>query len=257
MALSAERLERIPQKLLKNGLVRLSSTPLPSMLGAEDEEDVELEQALHTGQLLRGGVVELSVSGGAALGTTLSLHACRYAQEQSQKRYGQNVWCAFVDPSGSLYAPGVASLGVDTDRLLVVRPDEKSLSRVALRLVEAQVFPVVVIDTMGALGAQLEVSLARWVPVVRRLNRAIEGSMSTVILITDQRIKRPLPLPVAQRFEVTRTSLANLSLRVARSSIRKTEETTSKGITLSGLRSCRLSARQILQPPKKSVRLCS
>ena len=219
MALPAHLIERLPQKLLKNGLVRLSSTNglAPSDLLGESEETALSEQ-LCTGDLLQGGVVELSIAGGAALGTSLALHACRFAQQRSRELYGYVEWCAFIDPRGSLFAPGVAALGVDLSRLLVLRPDEQSLSRVALRVVEAQVFPVVVIDTMGIPGANLEVSLARWVQVVRRLSRAADGTESTVVLLTDQHTKRPLPLPVTQRFEITRASFQNISVRVCRSS---------------------------------------
>ncbi len=248
MALSAERLERIPQNLLKNGLIRLSSASIASTWGdpsaqkrqPQFEHAQQFEHELHQGQLRPGSVVELSVAGGAALGTTLALHACRHAQHISQQRYGQNVWCAFVDPHGSLYAPGVAALGIDMSRLLIVRPDESSLARVALRLVEAHVFPIVVIDTMGIPGAGVDVSLARWVQVVRRLARAVEGTQSTVVLLTDQTAKRPLPLPVTQRFELVRNSLQQVSLQIARSSMD------------GRLRSCRLSAQQILKKPHEA-----
>ncbi len=249
MALPAERIERIPQKLLKNGLIRLPDAAGASFLSPQpqdnDDSSKTLETSLHEGRLLQGGVVELSISGGAALGTSLALHACRYAQVRSQERYGQNVWCAFVDPRGSLYAPGAASLGVDLSRLLVVRPEESNLSRVALRLVEAQVFPVVIIDTMGVPGAGVEVSLTRWIPIVRRLSRAVEGTQSTVLLLTDQGVKRPLPLPVAQRFELTRSSIKKLDLKVGRvSGVGRQGGGLSQG-------ACRLAAQQLMSLPER------
>lgn len=217
MALPAHLIERLPQKLLKNGLLRLSSANglEQSVLVGETEES-SLSAQLCSGDL-QGGVVELSIAGGAALGTSLALHACRFAQQRARELYGHVEWCAFIDPRGSLFAPGVAALGVDLSRLLVLRPDEQSLSRVALRVVEAQVFPVVVIDTMGIPGANLEVSLARWVQVVRRLSRAVNNTESTVVLLTDKHAKRPLPLPVTQRFEITRASFQNISVQVSRS----------------------------------------
>lgn len=216
MSRSAEVLARLPQKLLKNGLVRLSTSPHGSPTPAASERRGEdWDQALESG-LLEGGVVELSIGGGVALGTSLALSVCRHAQEQALLREGHNVWCAFIDPRGSLYAPGVAAAGVDLSRLLVLHPDESSLSRVALRLVEARHFSVVVIDTLGVPGASLDTELVRWVQVVRRLERALHLSSSTVILLTDQYAKRPLPLPVTKRYELVRTSNHDLAVRVAR-----------------------------------------
>jgi len=215
----AQLLERLPQKLLKNGWIRLSTSPASRLsvdhATARGVTSDNWDQDLESG-FLQGGIVELSLSGGLALGTSLALAACRRAQEQSHVRYGQNVWCAFVDPRGSLYAPGVAASGVDLARLLVLRPDATNLSRVALRLVEARTFPVVVIDTAGVPGAGLDVSLAPWVQVVRRLERALHSTSNTVILLTHQHAKRPLPLPVTRRYELVRSTNREITFQVTR-----------------------------------------
>ncbi len=58
-------------------------------------------------------------------------------------------WCAFVDPSRSLYAPGVERAGVRLSHLLVVRPRPEDLVRVTLRLVESQSLPLVIVDLVG------------------------------------------------------------------------------------------------------------
>jgi recombination protein RecA len=161
-------------------------------------------------------VVELSIKGGSGLATAVALSACRAAQAEARRFGGAVPWCAFVDPSSTLYAPGVAQAGVALDRLLVVRPSLEALSRVALRLVESQAFAVVVIDTAGTPGAELDVALGNWPRIVRRLSMALEGSAAVVLLITDAAAARPLPLPVAMRIELARLAPDQLSLRIAK-----------------------------------------
>jgi hypothetical protein len=175
-----------------------------------------IDAVLPGGGLPRGVVVELATVGGAALGTTLSLAACRSIQREAGLHGGEPPWCAFVDPSRSLFGPGVANAGVRLDRLLVVRPTLEALARTALRLVESRTFAVVVVDTVGVPGALLDVGLGSWPRVVRRLSIAAEGSSGCVILLTDRDARRPLPLPVAQRIELARRSEQELSVRIAK-----------------------------------------
>ena len=177
----------------------------------------ELDRLLPDGGLLRGGVVELSIAG-SGLGTTLALGAVRAFQEQRAASFGgsRKPWCAFVDPSGTLYAPGVAASGVALDRLLVVRPDVEAIGRVALKLAESAVFDLVVVDLLGTLGRPLELSLARFGRVVRRLAMAVDGTDKSVLLLTDALTPRALPLPVAQRIELTRPTAGRLLVRVAK-----------------------------------------
>lgn len=160
--------------------------------------------------------MELSVRGGAALATRIGLSACHGAQQRAQEQGGQTPWCAFVDPSASLHGPGVARAGVTLERLLVVRPPLSALSRVALRIVESKAFAVVVIDTAGVPGASLDVGLGSWQRVVRRLSIAVEGSAASVLLITEAAARRPLPLPVAQRIELSRPAPELLGVRVTK-----------------------------------------
>ncbi len=154
--------------------------------------------------------MELTMRGGGALGTTLALGACRAAQREGQG------WCGFVDPSGTLHAPGVAGMGVELERLLVVRPPLEVLSRVVLRMAEARALSLLVVDTAGAPGQSLDVHLGPWVRVVRRLNLALQGTESTVLLLTSQSAPRPLALPVSQRLELERRSERELSLAVTK-----------------------------------------
>ncbi len=176
-----------------------------------------LDHLLPDGGLLRGGVVELSIAG-SGLGTTLSLAAVRAFQERKEASFGTSVkpWCAFVDPSSSLYAPGVVASGIALERLLVVRPPVEAIGRVALKLAESGVFELVVVDLMGTLGRSLDCSLGRLGRVVRRLSMAVDGTNKSVLLVTDTHVERALPLPVAQRIEVVRTAADRLSVRVAK-----------------------------------------
>jgi hypothetical protein len=177
----------------------------------------ELDRLLPDGGLLRGGVVELAIAGNG-VGTTLALGAVRSFQEQRALSFGgsRRPWCAFVDPAGTLYAPGVAASGIALDRLLVVRPEPEAIGRVALKLAESAVFDLVVVDLLGTLGRSLEVSLARFVRVVRRLSMAVDGTDKSVLLLTDAHAPRALPLPVAQRIELARPSIDRLLVRVAK-----------------------------------------
>ncbi len=228
MALPAHVLERLPREFLRHAVSAnqldssISASLGPSTgvaLGGSDPGILALpglEQALPDGGLPRGGVVELSLGGAAALGTTFSLVACRAAQAETRALGGESAWCAFIDPSSTLHGPGVARAGVDLERLLVVRPSVEALGRVALRVVESRAFAVVVIDTVGSAASPLNVPLSSWARIVRRLSMALEGSRSTVLLLTDQDAPKPLTLPVTQRLELCRRSERELVVTVGR-----------------------------------------
>jgi recombination protein RecA len=178
----------------------------------------ELDAVLPDQGLLRGGVVELSVTGSGSLGTSLALAAVRSVQGEARALFAaeQVPWCAFVDPSCTLYAPGVLASGVDLSRLLVVRPEPQAVGRVALKLAESGVFSLVVVDTLGTLGRSLQASPGNFGRVVRRLSLAVDGTPRGVLLLTDETAPRALPLPVAQRLVVARPSLEKLVVRVAK-----------------------------------------
>jgi recombination protein RecA len=212
MALPA-RLADISPSLAKAG-VRLGPAERPEDVGIPFGID-DLDAALPDQGILRGGVVELAVNGSSGLATTLSLHAVR-AVQLAEKDAPSRQWCAFVDPSSTLYAPGVRALGVDLERLLVVRPPLEALGRTALKLVESAVFSLVVIDTVGTLGRSLDISLATWGRIVRRLSMGVDGTNRSVLLITDAKEPRALPLPVAQRIELSQPSAGRLGVRVAK-----------------------------------------
>lgn len=214
MALPAHILDRLPPAVVRSSSLLAARAPVRGLpLGLE-----ELDAALPDGGLLRGGIVEVAVSGASALATSIALQACRSAQQESTSRGGDAHWCAFLDPSGSLYAPGVYEAGVVLERLLVVRPPPDALTRVALRLVQAQAFAVTIIDTVGTPGRQLNVSLGTWPRTLRRMSMALEGSSSTLLFITDKQAPRPLPLPVAMRIELKRVAEDRLELHVPKDS---------------------------------------
>jgi recombination protein RecA len=110
----------------------------------------------------------------------------------------------------------VAAAGVELSRLLVVRPPLPALSRVALRLAESEAFAVVVVDLTGVVGGRVSVPLGTWPRVVRRLAMAIEGTGHSVLLLTREADRRPLPLPVAQRLELARPAADKLMVRLAK-----------------------------------------
>ncbi len=175
-----------------------------------------LDSTLPDGGLPRGVVTELAIKGGAAWGTSLALASCRSAQQQALLQGGEEAWCAFVDPSRSLYGPGVLRAGVRLDRLLVIVPESRSIAQAALRLVRSRLFAVSVIDLRGIPGAWVDVSLAKWPRIIRQLAAGGEGTPGTVILLTDTNSRRPLPLPVALRLELDQREIGELGVTVVK-----------------------------------------
>lgn len=230
-AAAQELLRSIPLRLRKSGMQKISDGSALLTTGAafalpETRRDIQttgVEQStaqrfreqLLQGRLLSGKVVELCATG-PSLATSVALGACRFAQLESRRQTGQTAWCAFVDPCRTLYAPGVHFQGVDLRRLLVIRPSEDDLSRVALRLVESQIFPLVVLDLMPLPGSSAEFSLASWVRVVRRLTLALENTENTVVLLTEKNARHQMGLPVAQRIELSRASMQEMQLCISK-----------------------------------------
>ena len=210
MALPVELLKNLPNGVgLAKAPPGASGEVLPIELG-------QVSSALPGGGLLRGSVVELSVMGGAALGTSLALAAVRAVQQEAAMHGGELPWCAFLDPSASLYAPGVHKAGVDLERLLVVRPNLEALTRIAIRLAESRAFAVLAIDTLGVPGASLSSRAGAWARTVRRLALAVEDTATVVMLLTEHEARRGSALPVAQRLLLSRPAPDLLRLQVVK-----------------------------------------
>lgn len=229
MALPAHVLDRLPARLRQNGLLttgdQLSAArALKLGLSGQDLPGQDLpgqgqdpwSAMLLSGEWPEGQVSELCLAGGFAGGTSLALNACRQVQETGALFSPDPSWCAFVDPSRSLYAPGVARAGVRLSHLLVVRPRPEDLVRVTLRLVESQSLPLVIVDLVGTPTHPLEVALGPWGRVVQRLSRALEGTVSRVLLLTHKDAPRPFPLRVGLRVELTRPAPDQLEYRITR-----------------------------------------
>jgi len=174
-----------------------------------------LDEVLPDSGFLRGGVVELSLRRGAP-GTSLVLAACQAVQASAERLGNAVPWCAFVDPTETLHAPGVAAAGVRLDRLLVVRPPLEALPRTVLGLAKSAAFELVIVDLTGVHGRAPRISLHVWPRFVRRLALEVDGTRRSVVLLTETEAPRPLSLPVAQRIEIERPRLDRLIARVAK-----------------------------------------
>jgi recombination protein RecA len=177
---------------------------------------------LPEGGLPRGGVIELRSPAGLARITTLALRTCAAAQAEARGE-GQSSWCAWVDPSTTLHAPGVASAGVDLGHLLVVRPDFEDAARVAVRLTASSCFAVVVVDRSQVPGTEIGNELGktrlrtRWDLAVRRLALAAEGSDTTVLILSSGGSgNQHESLPTAMRLEIGRPRHDELDLCIAK-----------------------------------------
>jgi hypothetical protein len=193
-----------------------------------------LDAALPQRGLAYGSVTELQVQGTSGAATSFALCACRAAQQhffRQQPFHQQPVhqqpvrspWCAFIDPTATLFAPGVARLGVDLGHLLVVRPEIEAVNRVAIRIAEANLISVLVIDLTGALPhgcahgrGQPAVDEHSWQRTVRRLALAVKSAPICVLLITRAEQFQSLPLPTFLRLEFTRRSTESFDLHVAK-----------------------------------------
>jgi hypothetical protein len=201
--------------------------PVPSHLVPQARSPAILQQeervlplpafaaALPDGGLPRGAVVELT-SHGSGLASSLALHACASAQREALLRGGDPAWCAWLDPSRTLYAPGVASHGVVLERLLVVYPPAHSLARAAVRMTLSHVFSVLIVDTQGVPGGSVLLPLLRWPNVVRRLAMAAREGDTCVVLLTDRQRAAPIGLPVALRLELEQPQQGMLRSRVVK-----------------------------------------
>jgi hypothetical protein len=213
-----------------------------------------LDAVLPQGGLAHGSVTELQVRGASGAATSFALCVCRAAQfrsgagqllsgqplpgqplpgqplpgqpsigqlsrspypQHSRGQHSLGQWCAYIDPSATLFAPGVARLGVDLERLLMVQPGADAVSRVAVRIAEANIASVLVIDLSGAVG-RLSLDDSSWQRTVRRLALAVKSTATNVLLLTRAEQFKSLPLPTFLRLEFTRSSSESFEIRVGK-----------------------------------------
>jgi hypothetical protein len=182
----------------------------------------ELDAVLPDGGL-PPGVVELAAPRALGGSTSVALAAVRAGQAR-----GASAWCAWLDPEGTLHAPGVVASGVKLARMLVVRFTRPQLGRVAVKVVASGAFEVVVVDFDAVPGAGTETRPRprgeavgvhkQWAPevLVRKLALAAEPTGATVLLLTDASKPRAVPWPVSLRVELSRPSPRELVVRVAK-----------------------------------------
>jgi recombination protein RecA len=203
-------------------IARVDETPAPYALGLSW---AELDAVLPDRGLPRG-VVELAAARALGGSTSVALAAVRAGQARCK-----GAWCAWLDPEGTLHAPGVIAAGVELDRMLVVRVPRAQLGRVAVKVVESGAFEVVVIDfdavprarAEGALGPAVGANNARQRGaeaaghlLARKLSLAAEPSGATVLLLTNATRPRTIPWPVSLRVELSRPNPWELVVRVAK-----------------------------------------
>jgi recombination protein RecA len=175
----------------------------------------EVDALLPDGGLPRG-VVEIATPRALGGATSFALAAVRAAQRKDSR-----AWCAWIDPEATLYGPGAARAGIDLSRLLVVRPSRSEIGRVAVKVCASRGLDVVVVDLDPIPFANVSSEAPkkrRTIPeatIVRRLALAAEEAGATVLLLSDANASRA-PMPVALRIEMTRTSAADVTMRVAK-----------------------------------------
>ena len=154
------------------------------------------------------GVVELCGAQRLGGATTLGLAAIAALHAADPQAHA-----AWIDPEGSLYAPGAAAAGVDLARLFVVRPPWERLTETAVKVATSSAFPLVVIDVdphgehvgRRPLGSRGEL-------FVRKMQLAAESAQGTVLLLTDAHAGRS-SLPVTLRLQLERRKHA-ISVRI-------------------------------------------
>ena len=141
-------LEKIHKTHGAGSIRRLGEAPLPDV-EVISTGSVALDEALGIGGLPRGRIIELF--GPESSGkTSLALRAVAIAQQTGDT-------AAFIDAEHALDPEWAATLGVDTDALLVSQPDngEQALN-IAEDLVESGRLGIIVVDSVAALVPKAE-----------------------------------------------------------------------------------------------------
>ena len=133
------------RRTIAAGLARLAPAPPPAAISSGA---LALDWALGTGGYPRGRVVELFGPDDCGK-TTLALHAVVEAQQSGT--------AAYIDVDHALDAGYARQVGVDLERLPVVRPDSAEQAfAIAAKLVESRAVDLLVVDSVAALTPRLE-----------------------------------------------------------------------------------------------------
>ncbi len=188
----AAALTQIERQFGKGSMMRLGDQE-PDLVPSISTGSLGLDIALGVGGLPRGSVVE--IYGPESSGkTTLTLQVIAEAQKHGGT-------CAFIDAEHALDPIYAASLGVDTDELLVSQPDtgEQALE-ICDMIVRSGAVDVVVIDSVAALTPKAEIEgemgdahvglQARLMSqALRKMTANIKHSKTLVIFINQIRMK--------------------------------------------------------------------
>jgi len=188
----AAALTQIERQFGKGSMMRLGDQE-PDVVPSISTGSLGLDIALGVGGLPRGRVVE--IYGPESSGkTTLTLQVIAEAQKQGGT-------CAFIDAEHALDPIYAASLGVNTDELLVSQPDtgEQALE-ICDMIVRSGAVDVVVIDSVAALTPKAEIEgemgdahvglQARLMSqALRKMTANIKNSKTLVVFINQIRMK--------------------------------------------------------------------
>ncbi|XP_010480995.1 PREDICTED: DNA repair protein recA homolog 2, mitochondrial isoform X2 [Camelina sativa] len=219
---------------------------------------LNLDLALGVGGLPKGRMVE--VYGKEASGkTTLALHIIKEAQKLGG-------YCAYLDAENAMDPSLAESIGVNTEELLISRPDsaEKMLSIVDM-LTKSGSVDVIVVDSVAALAPQCELD----VPVgerykdaqsrimtqaLRKIHYSIGYSQTLIVFLNQVRshVKSSMRFPHAEEVTCGGNALpfhAAIRLKMIRTGLIKT------GNKISGLNVCVQVVKNKLAPGKKKSEL--
>src|SRR5262252_4074089 len=190
---AAQRLESLRRQIRK-----LQAAPR-TYLAVLKTGIAEFDSWIAGGGLPMGQVIELS--GEAASGrTSLALRAIAAATREKRL-------AAYVDGPGELYPPVVAGMGVDLERLLIVRPKApKQLAWTAVQLARSGAFACVALDLTHT---GLELSL---VEAKKLSDAAFKGGCCTLVLA----VARQQMGSARVRFELTASDPRTLRLEALR-----------------------------------------
>lgn len=219
---------------------------------------LKLDQILGIGGLPKGRMVE--IYGREASGkTTLALHVIKEAQKLGG-------YCAYLDAENAMDPSLAESMGINTEDLLVARPDSaENLLCMVDTLTKSESVNVIVVDSVAALVPQMELDTSGVVPkrdmqsqimtqALRKINNSLSRSQTLIIFLNQVRFRGNSGQNFRQTGEVTCGGnalkfYAAVRLRMIRTGLIKT------GDKATGLGVCVEVVKNKLSPIKKKAEL--